>query len=351
MLALALSACQPLPEVEYETEHLSLATDFDAPVCAGTLAALDRAAARIDETFSDRDRDDRYLVYWLEDELSDICDDDASGCYYPGTRVVFAHAESIAHELVHATIDSPGDAFFMEEGIAELYGGTGVRHRAANLEGQLASQLTLSRQDYDHGRLSYPQAAHFMHWVRETEGIPAVQRLAAHLSGGADDDAIGDQLELIFGEVLPTIEALYRDDAPRLYRGIYDDQLETARLEDTTLWAKIRLNCADEHVLGPLPGPTEGMARVMRLEVPQRRESRLVVDGDPGTWVEIVDPYVAEREFSTPWWPTRGHEGRLVRAEPGVTSAVTLEAGTYLLVFAAMGTTPRRIDLQILRGR
>ncbi|MEM7152905.1 MAG: hypothetical protein AAF799_08680 [Myxococcota bacterium] len=351
MLALALAACQPLPEVEYETERLSLATDFDEPVCAGTLAALDSAAAHIDDTFARDDNDDRYVVYWLEDELSDFCDDDASGCYYPGTRVVFAHAESIAHELVHATIDSPGDAFFMEEGIAELYGGTGVRHRASNIEGRLASQLMLSRRDYEHGRLSYPQAAHFTHWLRETEGISAVQRLASHLSEGADDAEIGTQLELIFGELLPTIEDRYREEAPRLYRGIYDDQIETAQLGDTTLWAKMRLNCSSEHVLGPLPGPTEGMARLLRLEVPQRRDARLVVHGDPGTWVEIVDPYVADREFSTPWWPTRDHEGRLVRAEPGMSASVTLDAGTYLVVFASMGTTPRLVELQILRGR
>ena len=346
---LAGSGCQPLPEIEHETEHLRLGTDFDAPVCAGTLAMLDRAVGRIAASLDPDGSDEPFVVYWLEDELPDYCDDDATGCFYPGTRIAFAQGDSIAHELVHATIDSPGHAYFVEEGMAELYGGTPVRHDPRDLRGELLTQLALSRRDYDHGRLSYDQAAHFAHWVRETEGDGAMLRLAAALSGEDGETEILDQLEGIFDMTPWGIEQTYVREAPRLFPGLYDARLPTQRLEEGSLWLSVSLDCDDDEVLGPLRGAEEGMARLLRLEVPRPRTTRLLMEGDPGTWVELVAPYAPGQRPYPPWWPAFDQEGRMTRLEPGHRVSVMLEAGTYLLVFGASRVGAADIDLQVLR--
>lgn len=350
LLALWAVGCQALPEVEHETDHLRLATDFDAPVCAGTLRMLDRAAGRIEASLGTTSGDDDpYMVFWLEHELDEHCDADASGCFYPSTRIAFARGESIAHELVHATIDSPGRAYFVEEGLAELFGGAAVRHDPDELRGELGSQLRLSQHDYQHGRLSYDQAAHFAHWVREAEGEGALRRLAAALEQEDGEAEVREQLEGIFGTSLRGIEQHYGREAPRTYRGLYDDRLDSERLEDHALWLSVSLDCDDEDVVGPLRGAEEGMVRQIRLEVPQRRTARLRMDGGSGTWVELVEPYAGGRLALPPWSPSLDEDGRLARLEPGGQATVDLRSGSYLLVFGARTTVSSTIDLQILR--
>ncbi|MEX1362304.1 MAG: hypothetical protein AB1Z98_04215 [Nannocystaceae bacterium] len=346
MLCLGVAACQPLPEIEYETDNLRLATDFDAPVCAGTLRMLDRAAGRISASLDPADAGERYVVFWLEHELPDQCDDDATGCFYPGTRVVFAHGESIAHELVHATLDSPGESFFVEEGLAELFGGTPVRYDSSRLRGKLASQLALSRRAYDHGALSYSQAAHFAHWLRDAEGAGAVLRLGAGLSRGGR--SVRDDLQSIFGTSLRGIEQSYEREAPRLYRGLYDDDLETLRLEGQSQWLELSLGCDDDDVIGPLHGAEEGMARVLRLEVPVGRTTRLRMDGPPGSWVELRNPYASDVRYMPPWWPARDSNGRLARIGSGELVSLWLDRGVYQLIVATTGTAPAQVDLQLL---
>ncbi len=349
MMAMGVAACQPLPPLEYETEHLQLATDFSAPVCAGTLRQLESSTSRIVNALSSSPADDAFVVYWLEDDLLEFCDDDASGCYYPGTRVMFAKGQSIAHELVHAVIDSPGEVFFVEEGLAELMNGEGVRYDPARLTGELASQLRLSRRAYDHGQLDYPQAAHFLHWVQRSEGNDALRRLAATLSSGGGDDEISDQLEAIHGASLSAIEHRYAAEAPRTYAGAFDDRYETLELGSEPLWASVPLACDHEDVLGPLPGAVPGMYRVLRLKVTEARRARLSVDGDPGTRVELLDPYAAGRAPYPLWLPALEHEGRVARVERGEQVTVSVQPRTYLLVFIAQDVPRGQVDLQITR--
>ncbi|MEM6992707.1 MAG: hypothetical protein AAF721_19490 [Myxococcota bacterium] len=45
-----LLGCGELPAVQYETDRLQIAVDFDAPLCEGTLAALDEHVSRVEST-------------------------------------------------------------------------------------------------------------------------------------------------------------------------------------------------------------------------------------------------------------------------------------------------------------
>lgn len=341
--------CQPLPEVEYETEHLRLATDFDAPVCRGTLNALDRAASRIRGGLAPTHNDDPYLVYWLEHSLTDQCDDDTSGCFYPSTRIVFAQAQSIAHELVHATVDSPGRGFFIEEGMAELYSGRSISYDPKRLRGQLGRQLALSRRDYEHGQLSYPQAAHFAHWVYQSEGVSALQLLASVLDNAGDEDTMEDRLETIFDASLGAIEHRYALQAPRRFGGLYDDTLETLDLGDAAQWIDVVLDCSDGRVFGPLSDAEPGMMRLIRVNVSKRRTLRFRLDGDANTAVEFFDPLQSNERASPPWAKRMNTGSRLARLVPGDTTTITVDRGSYLLALMTMDTSPRRLELQILR--
>lgn len=349
LLGATALGCGPLPEIEYETDHLRLATDFSDPVCAGTLRMLDRAAGRIAASLDPGGAQDPYVLYWLEDELLDFCDEGSTGCFYPGTRIAFARGESLTHELVHVTIDSPGRAYFMEEGLAELYSGAPVRHDPDDLRGELVAQLELSQHDYQHGALSYTQAAHFAHWVRHSEGEGAMARLAAALGREGGESEIREQLEAIFGTTIWGVEQHYGREAPRLYPGLYDEQVELQVLDDSALWLSTTLDCEDEEVIGPLPDGEGSMAQQLRLKVPEAREARMRLDGDPGTWVEVLRPYASGQEYFPPWWPSSSLRSRVARLQPGDQTTVHLNAGTYLVVLGASGSSPGKLDLQILR--
>lgn len=344
-LALA-TACQDLPEVRYHTEHLELATDFDAPVCEGTLDLLDRAAARIVSSLAAEPTLDRFRVHWLEHSIEDVCDD-ATGCFHANTRVVFARGRSITHELVHATIDSGGDAFFVEEGIAELLGGSGVHSDPERLRGRLAERLALPGRDYRHGALSYPEAAHFIQWVEAEEGPWAIHQLAADLAAHGSAAQVRARLEDVLHSSLAEIEDRYVDGARGTYAGTMDDLVDEWVLWPTQdVWATLAFECDDEDVLGPLPGALPGMYRVVRLVVPQAHAVRIDVDGDPGTHAELFAPYTTDEQPPALWWPDED-AGRLARLDPGDRTSLSLDARTYLLVLVADGDASAQMDVRI----
>lgn len=344
-LALA-TACQDLPDVRYHTEHLELATDFDAPVCEGTLQLLDRAAQRVVSSLATDPLQGRFRVHWLEHSIDDACDD-ASGCFYANTRVVFARGRSITHELAHATIDSPGDAFFVEEGIAELLGGAGARSDPERLRGRLAERLALSPRDYRHGQLSYPEAAHFIQWVHDEEGPWVIHQLATELASSRTAADVRTRLEDVLHASIDEIEDRYVEGAQRTYPGTMDGQVEEWVLwPSRSTWATLTLECDDPEVLGPLPGALPGMYRVVRLTVAEPHTTRVDVDGDPGTYAEIFAPYATDEQPVALWWPD-DTSGRIARLEPGDRTTLPLEARTYLLLVAAEDEGAARVDVRL----
>jgi hypothetical protein len=362
MLSLALPACSPpLPEVAYETERLQIAPEFDAPICEGTLAALDGHLEEVEDGLGQIGREEPYRLYWMRDGLDDVCGEGKGGCFFPATRMMFARGGSITHEMTHAALDSEGESYFLEEGMAELLSGVGVYYEMDEHEARPAQQLRLSRSAYRAGRFDYSAAAHFMRWIYDARGRHGVRGLATEVEAGATPERLEATLVQVMGASIEDIEADYRLHAPRAYEGLGYARTAAlrfeARGEDETrpgqpalvLDVEARLDCAEPETMGPLIDEHEGMYQVWRVDVPDNAGAVLSVEGDAGTWVDIVDPYARARFGTMPDWmrPDPELDEGALRLEPGDVVTMPLHAGVRAVILSAEGTTSRRVALHV----
>lgn len=344
VLGAALSVgCGGLPEVEYRTDRLEVATDFDAPICRGTLDGFDDHVDRIEDMLAVGYSNDPIRVYWVSPgEVEDRCGEGRSGCFFPATRVVFTRGASIAHELVHAVLDSEGESYFIEEGMAEMLSGVGVFYDAGEATESPAERLRLSRSEYRNGELDYDAAAHFMRWVYETAGPSSMRRLADEIEARSSADDIVRTLESVLSESMGSIETNYRSRAPRYYPGF--GQSGTPQLQ----WDKLRdgvdvaLDCASEFTRGPLLDGSTGQYRVFRVEVPTDGIAHLAVDGPSDAFVELINPHARIRRGWIVDWtlPNAQIDPRSEVVAAGEAIDPTLRDGTYLLVVGVTSTEP-----------
>jgi len=359
---LVLSACSPpLPEVAYETDRLQIAPEFDAAICEGTLVALEDHLQQVEEGLGQIGRQDPYRLYWMREGLVDVCGEGKGGCFFPATRMMFAHSGSITHEMTHAALDSEGESYFLEEGMAELLSGVGVFYDMDGHEAGPARQLRLSRSAYRAGRFDYSAAAHFMRWVYDARGLGGVRRLAAEVEAGAAPDRLETTLVDVMGASITDIEADYRLHAPRAYEGFGYERtpaLQFERVEDDgvlpeqqtlVLDVEARLDCAAEETMGPLFDEQEGMYQVWRLEVPENAGAVISVEGDAGAWVDVMNPYARTRfGVMTDWMlPDPELDEGALRLEPGDVVTMPLHAGVRAVILSAEGTTSRRVALHV----
>lgn len=360
-LALAASACSPLPEVAYETERLQIAPEFDAPICEGTLVALQHHLEEVEEALGQYGRQEPYLLYWMDEGLEDVCGEGRGGCFFPATRMMFARGGSITHEMTHAALDSEGESYFLEEGMAELLSGVGVYYDAAADAESPSERIRLSRADYREGRLDYAAAGHFMRYVYDRRGLSGVRRLAAEIETGASPERLERTLEQVMGEPLDEIESSYRGETRPGYEGLgyertpalaveaIDDDHTQAGPERLRFSVEARLDCDAEDTMGPLPLEREGMYQVARVHVPENAGAVLRVEGDPGTWVDVFNPYaLAHRGVMTDWMqPDSEIDDSTLRLRPGDVLERPLLPGTRAVVLATEGTGPRRVALHV----
>jgi hypothetical protein len=75
----------------------------------------------------------------------------------------------------------------------------------------------------------------------------------------------------------------------------------------------------------------------------------LRVEGDPGTWVDVMNPYAQARwGVMTDWMrPDPALDEGALRLHPGDGVALDLHPGVRAVVLAAEGTTSRRVSLHI----
>jgi hypothetical protein len=362
MLCLALAGCSPLPEVAYETERLRIAPEFDAPICEGTLAALDEQLREVEGGLGQIGRDEPYLLYWMQDGLDDVCGEGKGGCFFPATRMMFAHGGSITHEMTHAALDSEGESYFLEEGMAELLSGVGVYYDVDEHGVSPAEQLRLSRTAYRSGHFDYSAAAHFMRWVYDARGLSGVRRLAAEVEVGAAPEELEETLVQVMGKPVEDVEADYRLLAPRIYEGLgygrapgvpFEELDEDDTLpgpEALVLEVAARLDCAEEDTLGPLVDEREGMYQVRKIDVPENAGAVLRVEGDVGTWVEVMNPYAQARYgLMTDWMRPDAEidEGALRLHAGDVVQRDGLAPGVRAVILGTDGTASRRVTLHV----
>lgn len=276
------------------------------------------------------------LLYWLDD-VSKQCGDGAGGCFYPGTRVVFAEEQSITHEMVHAVLDSTATSYFVEEGMAELYSGADVYYRPDPDRGSPSRALHMSRSEYRKGDLDYAAAAHFMRFVYDQKGEAAMKGLAETIAGGGSTDDIEEELENLFEDDIADIEDEYFDEAHTYYPGFATRSIEEVTTGELLDGVSIELDCADESTRGPLGPDTGGVYAVRWVDVQREGVAEIRLDGEVGGWVYLFDP-VTKRGNITDWaMPRPDVDEDAIRLEPGDTVRAQLSTGTHLVVFGADG--------------
>ena len=360
LLGAASSGCSPLPEVQYETERLQIAPEFDAPICEGTLLALDEHLQDVERGLGQIARSEPYRLFWMTDGLDDLCGEGRGGCFFPATRMMFARGGSITHEMTHAALDSEGESYFLEEGMAELLSGVGVYYELPQDAAGPGERLRLSRSAYRAGRLDYAAAGHFMRYVYDRRGQHGVRRLASEVEVGAPPERLVDTLEQVMGERIDEIEADYRSSTKPVYEGLAYERTSALPLEQhhdegaawperLTFAVEVELDCAAEDTMGPLPGEHEGMYQVRRMDIPDNQGAVLRVEGDPGTWVDVFNPYArAHRGVMTDWMlPDPAIDRGALRLRPGDELEMPLRPGVRAVVLATEGTHGRRVSLQV----
>ncbi|HWB78520.1 MAG TPA: hypothetical protein VG755_26330 [Nannocystaceae bacterium] len=320
-----------LPEVGYEVGRIELATDFDDPVCLGTLRDLDEHVAFV-EAALDRPRSDAPLrIYWIDGDVDAWCGDGHGGCFFPGTAVMIAHEGSITHEIVHAVLATPDADRFVEEGLAEFLGGGAVAYDPRASRHDLSAALTsgVAPRDGD----DYVAAHHFIAWLVERGGSAMLPTLADIAERGAE----GRTLELrLAGALSRPYDALlteYRASARPFFAGTREAAIPRIELADLRGLATT-LDCEAEDTRGPRDdGATY---RVFALAVEADVEVVLALEGDRGVHVSLFDPDAgASRGLTTQWRiPDASVDPDAIELHVGATRRVELEAGhTYLVVF------------------
>ncbi|MBC8072550.1 MAG: hypothetical protein IAG13_29785 [Deltaproteobacteria bacterium] len=331
-LATAMIGCGRLPDVSYETDRLHIATEFDEPICAATLAAFDEHVDGVEQALGQPHGGDPIVVYWLDD-VTEQCGKGRFGCFFPGTRVLFSTGPSITHEIVHAVLDSTAKTYFVEEGMAEMFSGVDVWYRPDPEHGRPADALRLTTSAYRDGKLDYAAAAHFMRFVYETGGELAMRALAEVIVDGGDAGAIEATLEQSFGAPIEQIEGRYFDDSRVYYRGFAAGGVPAS--EDFYSGDTVRLDCDDENTRGPLISGGGGLYQVKTIRISADAVVDIEVDGDAGGWVDLFDP-TARRGIVTNWgMPRADVDPDALHLVPGERVKHAVRRGTYLAVFGA----------------
>jgi len=348
--ALVLAACGGLPEVQYVTPRLELATGFDAPVCAGTLDSLDAHLERVGQTLGLGLTGEPIRVYWLsESETEDICGEGTGGCFFPATRVVFGQESSLTHELVHAALDSRGDSSFLEEGMAEMLSGVGVYYDARATDASVAERIDLSRSEYRDGGVDYAAAGHFVRWVFETGGTAAMVNLATELEHSASADEIVATLQEAMSDPIDVISERYRAEAPKYYRGLDQSGVSGLLLDDLRDGVLTRLDCADKDTRGPLRDGEAGQYRVFRVSMPSAGRAMIEVSGSPQGFIDLIDPYARVTRGPVQDWtqPDPQLDPNARRVGFGGATPVQVKARDYLLVVGTRSLEPAEVTVRV----
>ena len=211
---MSLLGCHDTLPIEYETEHLRIGTDLDAPLCEGDLVALEQTIARAeDELGFTLDR--TYTVYvWDDfkwwDGPNEACrpSDRAAGCTSREDATIWTAQEKLEHELVHAVVDVRAHPFF-DESVADGYGGYST---------QFGRSAPSANADSDWATMDHVTGAHFVRWLRERWGAHRLGRL---LRAGEDSFAA---FETVYGMTVEEAEQLYFAEAPYAYAPLGDCQ-------------------------------------------------------------------------------------------------------------------------------
>lgn len=291
--ALGLAACGPQYPVEYETEHLLVAKTFSAPICAGTLRAMELDAARIAEQLGGQKYAPVDVVLGVE-AVTEHCPPDSTGCAHRGDPV-YTQFNSLGHELVHAFAGGRISLPFVEEGLAEALGGGMLNVHAFEVDTasiSIADEVVELTTGDD---AAYNIAGHFVVWLIDRWGLDAFLSFRAALPPDASLAKIASSFEAIYGVSLESAELDWQTTTPSRYRlgqGSCGGPSEV--WIDERHWAgRLEVDCDAETTFGPLGDSSAveaGMWTSVLVDVLREGEYQLSVTATRAGAIE-VDAY------------------------------------------------------------
>lgn len=255
VLALASTACEPLPKLTYETEHLRIGTAFDQPLCRGNLDHLEQVITTAETQLQTNVKGPIDVYLWDPLEWSidpGWCAGELSGCYSPGR--VYSSPWAVDHELVHAVVATLRNypAPFWSEGAAEAL---------QSARTFWSGSSPIDNLHLDSPQFSYRTAGHFSRWLLETRG-PELYR--ALLSSPRGTRAA---FEETYGMTLEAAQAQYFETAPYSYGAIVSCDHPVLEQRGDREWAEtIDIDC---DAVGVRAGPV-GMGAMRVLTITQR---------------------------------------------------------------------------------
>lgn len=334
-----LAACEQLPELRYETEHLKVGLNYDAQLCQGNLDRMELALITAETALGVQLKKPVEVYMWL-DENPGWCDETAVGCYNEGRRTIYATEGSIPHELVHAVVDRLGrPAAFWDEGAAEAISPRRTRRGTATPSSQL---------DRESLELSYNTAGHFSRWLIEREGV---ERFASMLAIRADARAA---FEAVYDMSFDEAEALYLAEAPDSYGAYIPCQHPELEALSPTHWSeKLAIDCSLPHNYGGVFGGAVSTFR--RFTVTQRGYYEIRTDSPGGALSRCPNENVEATPslddtatygdfppYTENWLKGfgRGFDGEEV-------TIFELTPGEYMISTGLLGEEPGQVQLEV----
>lgn len=251
-IALAIAACGSQYPIEYETEHLLVAKTFDAPICLGTLRAMELDAARIAEQLGGQEYAPVEIVLGVE-AVSEHCPANSTGCAALGGPI-YTEFRSLGHELVHAFAKGRSSLSFVEEGLAEALGGGKSNvylFEIDTMDISIAEQIVARITGDD---AAYNIAGHFILWLIDRWGLESFLRFRAALPSDASLTKVASSFESVYGVSLAAAELDWQTTAPLRYRiGEGTCAGPSEHWIDERHWTgRLEVDCGAETTFGPL---------------------------------------------------------------------------------------------------
>ena len=268
-LGVLSSGCEQRPPIRYETEHLRIGTDYDAPVCRGNRDHLERVVTSLEERLDTKVTAPIEVYLWgLEDP--GWCPEVGTGCFENNT--VYSSEVSVDHELAHIVIATLGDpAAFWDEGSAEAL------QSDRTLFGLSAPIDDLNLET---ARVNYHTAGHFSRWLIESRGIDSFRQLLRSSAGALE--AFEGAYDLSF----EAAQEQYFNEAPHSYGALIACEHPALPQTDELTWSEtLEIDCEAEHVYSTPDGM--GMFRVLTIE--QRGYYVLSTSAELGTIARCDD--------------------------------------------------------------
>lgn len=266
--------------VRYRTRYVDVAPGFTQPVCRGTLDAIDRQVERV-ASLLDIEVQERPTFFWFNERADGALAANADShewcnghsiCTRFAGPAIYSNLDSLAHELVHATVFpvwGRSDVLF-EEGIA--YGLDGRHALLPRYPSELPTAIVGGSQ---HG------GAHFSRWLLDRHGPAKLRAIFERTSPSSTANEVLAAVEAVYGTSLADLEAEYLASAATIYPALgLCEGLEHVPRQGNVWELDATVDCDSPRAFGPRD---EDAARELSvtLELPA---------GIEGPFISIVEP-------------------------------------------------------------